>query len=338
MSQGYLRSGKSAGQGNLQQPLYLPPQQSLANAFPHELPPLDRTPTPWAVLNGCKAWLSSMFFHLIVILGLALLTMPVTAPQTVSLTIATDEYTELGEVEELTIDLSAVKTLDNIDPSRSPMPPELLALNSAVEFEETEDAQQLQGYLGNDTLRRHWASGEMGTASFFGVDASGDRIVYIVDRSGSMQGSRWQRASYELIRSIEQLQPDQKFFVFLFSDRCHPMPRLAGPNQLVPATSPNIEAAKRWILRQSPAEDTHPLSSVKRALRLNPDTIFLLTDGMFHDKTGPYLVDRAEMRLSTSHPESVVINTIAFHCDKVPLLMMLRDIAVSYSGTFRHVE
>ena len=79
-----------------------------------------------------------------------------------------------------------------------------------------------------------------------------------------------------------------------------------------------------------------PLSSVKRALKQTPDTIFLLTDGQLYDETGEYLIRRAILQENVSDPDGIVINTIAFHCQVG--LEMLIEIATSYDGTFRSVE
>ena len=57
------------------------------------------------------------------------------------------------------------------------------------------------------------SQGLLGSArgSFFGIEAGGHEFVYVLDVSGSMQGRRFDRASEELLRSVEQLGPHQRF-------------------------------------------------------------------------------------------------------------------------------
>ncbi len=301
------------------------------------------------IIEGCRAWMSSMVVHVLAIIVLALLTMDLPLSQPVSLTMGIDEFTDLSSSLEVTIDTSKweVEAQESVSEE---LPPELLEIQQMSEIEKNENVDAYEDFLPENPLgadsqasssvlaRQTAVAGSPASASFFGIEAQGQRIVYIVDRSGSMSGQRWFNASQELVKSLEQLKPDQKFFVYLFSKRCHPMPRLSGRGNLVPATKQNVKEVKKWLLRQIPDENTNPMSSVRQALRQNPDTIFLLTDGKFMDNTGQYLVNRAEMRKNTSQSPQVVINTIAFHCDHLDFIMMLRSIALSYSGTFRHIE
>ncbi len=297
------------------------------------------------VVHGSKSWLASMIIHLTVILGLALLTMRVSVNPPIALELGTDDLAALTELEDFQFDMSGLEDFDKAqDAPEQRVADELLEyqpeLEFAADFAEPlfESGQAVNQDLSQVVARqiRDVDVSGGGGSSFFGISASAGNIVYIVDRSGSMQGQRWHDASSELIKSIESLQPDQKFFVFLFSDACHPMPQLEGRNKLVSANKSNIDAVKLWLGRQFPNDSTMPLSSVRRALRMEPDAIFLLTDGQFYDRTGPYLLRRAVLQQNVSDPDDVVINTIAFHCDVG--LEMLQEIARSYHGSFRSVE
>ena len=209
--------------------------------------------------------------------------------------------------------------------------------DTPIEFEnplagEEDQLQQLTQQLNS----RQVQLGD-GDASFFGIETTGKSIVYIVDRSGSMEGYRWANATSELLKSIESLNADQKFFVYLFSNACHPMPQMEGRNKLVSATAENKARFRKWISNQVPDETTMPLSSVRRALNMRPDTIFLLTDGQFYDNTGEFLIRLAELQAKRTKEKSQVINTIAFYCD-FELEAMLQEIALAHNGTFRSVQ
>ncbi|MGI9518820.1 MAG: hypothetical protein ACR2NP_17320 [Pirellulaceae bacterium] len=298
------------------------------------------------VVSGSKSWLASMIIHLTVILGLALLTMRVSVNPPIALELGTDDLAAMTELDDFQLDMSSMESFDQANTQPEERVAEQLLeyqpeLEFAADFEEPlfETGEAIGQQNLSQVVARHLQEVDVsggGGSSFFGISANAGNIVYIVDRSGSMQGKRWADASSELIKSIESLQPDQKFFVYLFSDACHPMPQLEGRNNLVSASKSNIDAVKLWLGRQFPNDSTMPLSSVRRALRMEPDMIFLLTDGQFYDRTGPYLLRRAVLQQNVSDPDDVVINTIAFHCDVG--LEMLQEIARSYHGTFRSVE
>ncbi len=124
--------------------------------------------------------------------------------------------------------------------------------------------------------------------SFFGVGgdsngSAGERIVYIVDVSGSMRQplirhSRFQRVQKELEDAILSLHVEQKFLVVMFSDGVHAV----GPESIVHATDRNKNRVLNAIAKKKPGGHTDPRGAISRALRMKPDTIFFLTDGEFH--------------------------------------------------------
>ena len=84
----------------------------------------------------------------------------------------------------------------------------------------------------------------MGTGhSFFGLEATGDRVVFVVDISGSMNGRRFFRARNELRQLIESLRENQQFFVIFFNDSALPMPT----EKLLPATPENVSRTVDWL-------------------------------------------------------------------------------------------
>lgn len=300
------------------------------------------------ILGNCKSWLTSMIIHLVIILSLALLTMRTNVSSSVRLELANDDFSALTDLQELEFDTAEFQSFDEADSTPEPeVPDELMEFepemdlpesdSSPIEFDSplNSDRDQLQR-LARELNSNQLVAGD-GASSFFGIAATGESIVYIVDRSGSMQGARWADATKELMKSINSLKADQKFYVFLFSGRCHPMPQMEGRNTMVTANAENKERFRKWLLQQYPDDTTKPLSSVRRAINMRPDTIFLLTDGQFYDKTGDYLVRRAELQEKRSEPESLVINTIAFYCE-LDLELMLQEIAAAYNGSFRSIQ
>ncbi len=141
------------------------------------------------------------------------------------------------------------------------------------------------------------ASASLGGA-FFGSGsqasgAYGKRIVYIVDASGSMdfrliRQSRFRRVQTELETSILSLHESQKFAVILFNDQA----RTQSRRVLRAATERNKTSAIRWIHGSEAGGDTKPQTAIKRALRMKPDTIYFLTDGVFQPVQAAALMKR----------------------------------------------
>lgn len=166
--------------------------------------------------------------------------------------------------------------------------------------------------------------------SFFGVSAKGQRIVYVVDCSGSMltphleAQNRFQRLKVELRRSIESLSEDRKFFVIFFNDTSIPMP---APKDMQSASDGLKEKYLAWVDAQPADGGTEPADALRYALRLKPDTIFLLTDGSFSPKTARLL--------QVLNRERVTIHTIGF--SESANSALLGGIAADHAGTYRFV-
>ncbi len=290
-----------------------------------------------------SGWVTSTVLHVLVIVGLALLTTRAPSRSVMRLEVMDDADDPMQWLDELQFELASdeqqLSTVSREGGMWSRMDPVLrqpIEPAAVEEFGLPDDSNPAMMEMLGSAIEGEQIDKARTGSSFFGIEIAGKNIVYVVDRSGSMQGHRWESARGELIKSITSLGSDQKFFVFLFSDSCHPMPQLAGPNRLVPATPENIQDVTKWLVRQVPDDRTKPKGSLLRGLRMKPDIVFLLTDGIFQDDTGPYLLQRARIQQSVSQPESLVIHTIAFHCRDG--LTMLQQIAENYRGTFRLVE
>jgi hypothetical protein len=124
-------------------------------------------------------------------------------------------------------------------------------------------------------------------AYFFGTYASGQRFVFVIDSSQSMlEGGRWSAMRRELIRALSTLSPDQEFFVISFDSTAKPMFGQFPPNsKFLHPNAGNIDRVNRWVGTISHGGSTLPASSIGIALRMEPDAIFLLSDGEIQDTT-----------------------------------------------------
>ncbi len=124
-----------------------------------------------------------------------------------------------------------------------------------------------------------------GTGSqFFDLESAGTKFVYVLDGSASMTEphsearTRLERVKIELVRSIGGMPEDMQFFVIFFNRNSIPMPA----EKLQPATLENKRKYLEWCARVKGGGATDPRPALKRALELQPDIIYLLTDGAFN--------------------------------------------------------
>ncbi|MCU0713481.1 MAG: VWA domain-containing protein [Pirellula sp.] len=121
-------------------------------------------------------------------------------------------------------------------------------------------------------------------AEFYGTELVGNRFVFVIDSSSSMSGERWESLKEELVRCVEGLSPDQRFFVIGFDSECHPMFGEAPPKgSFLRPSKKSIKKLQNWLNGIRLGGQTLPASSLMMALSLKPDAIMLLSDGEISD-------------------------------------------------------
>ena len=131
----------------------------------------------------------------------------------------------------------------------------------------------------------------------FGLEAKGNRFVYVFDRSASMgepDGRPLTAAKRELIRSFDELGDVQQFYVIFYNDRLHVFSPAGNRGRLVFATEDNRRAARRFVDSVRADGGTRHAEALAAAFRLSPDVVFLLTDADAKDD----LTDAELQRLS----------------------------------------
>jgi hypothetical protein len=117
-----------------------------------------------------------------------------------------------------------------------------------------------------------------GRADFFGLGGAtrGVRsVVYVVDRSMSMIDT-FNAVREELRRSVNALDRSQKFHVIFFNDG---PPVENPPQRLVNAVSAYKKQLFEFLDAIEPKGATKPEAAMRRALALEPDVVYLLSDG-----------------------------------------------------------
>ncbi len=165
---------------------------------------------------------------------------------------------------------------------------------------------------------------------FFGLGAQARgarRIVYVVDRSASMQMT-FHGVIAELQESISKLRRSQKFHVIFFSTG---PPLENPPRRLVSAIKAHKRDAFRFFKTIQPQGGTDPRIAFKRAFAVDPDLIYFLTDGDFEG------VEPAVMAMlrKINRGGSVRIFTVAYVSPAGGAV--LERIAREHNGEYRFV-
>lgn len=175
-----------------------------------------------------------------------------------------------------------------------------------------------------------------GSGGFFGIPGTvtdgGDgrargarRIVFVVDRSGSMADT-FHAVKKELRRSVSSLLRGQRFHVIFFSQG----PIVENPpRKLVNAVPGHKEEFFQFLDQVEAGGGTQPELAMRRAFDLEPELIYFLTDGLFD---ASLLVKLREWNKS----ERIKISTIAYVSDEGRPL--LEQIAREHGGQFRFVS
>jgi hypothetical protein len=125
---------------------------------------------------------------------------------------------------------------------------------------------------------------ESHTLSYMGIPLLGDKVIFVLDSSGSMnsgmaetQHSRGKRAVGELVRLLPNLPKQARFDVIFFSDR---VSRLSA-GKLLANEEARINSATRWLESNDFDGGTNLFGGLEKAFHTDDvEEIILLTDGM----------------------------------------------------------
>jgi len=151
------------------------------------------------------------------------------------------------------------------------------------------------------------------------------KVVYVVDRSGSMTDSL-EIVKAELRRSVSDLEEGSQFHIIFYSSG----PAIEMPTRrLVHATEHNKQLAFEFIDPIVAAGGTDPSQAIERAFAVKPDLIYLLTDGEF-DRS---IIDLVKQR---NVGGKVKVYTIGFLYS--PENRVLREIAEQNGGKYKFIS
>jgi hypothetical protein len=123
-------------------------------------------------------------------------------------------------------------------------------------------------------------SGGKVTTQVFGVSGTGNKFVYVFDRSDSMSGFEERpikAARQELLKSLDSLNESNQFQIVFYNKAIEVFSPDSYP-RLYYADSEHLKDARRFVKSIRPAGGTDHMKALEWAFRFSPDVIFLLTD------------------------------------------------------------
>ncbi|MBV8881666.1 MAG: HEAT repeat domain-containing protein [Planctomycetaceae bacterium] len=155
-------------------------------------------------------------------------------------------------------------------------------------------------------------SSQAGMTTYHGVPVLSNRMVFLVDISGSMSEltgteSRMDQSKKELLRVLGQLGEKAQANLIFFDDRIEPWRKT-----LVPVRQ-NLKEAQALVARLSPRGSTNIFDALETAFaHKEADTIYLLSDG---DPTNGRIIDQDDILHEIrrmNRLRQIVIHTISF--------------------------
>jgi hypothetical protein len=116
--------------------------------------------------------------------------------------------------------------------------------------------------------------GDGGTPMYYGLPLYAQRIVFVLDTSGSMRGLRLEAAKAELHKALEALPGSVSFSIVIFNSTVGVWQR-----QLVPATPESKRAAHLFVAAQPATAMTATYDALEAAFLFDAEAIYFLSDG-----------------------------------------------------------
>jgi len=299
-------------------------------------------------LRSAPAWLLSIIFHVAVLVLFGLITMVSLQNETVPILASSIDADEalVEEPTEIEFDQPELEEADLEEMASEGNPLEMSDLepggfsdlaatavgDSSLESEMVDplagDIGSLMAVAGNG---EPGGGGRHGGTKFFGTVAKGERFVFVVDNSGSMQEGRIETAFLQLISSVESMRPEQKFFVIFYSDRAYPLFYPDSADHLVPATRENVKRLRAWLASVELCSGGDLVEAIELAIELRPDVVFMLSDGAINSQ-------RTMSFMTDPNSWTFAVHTFGMNVKGPEQAKKLGVIAQANRGTFQLVQ
>ena len=145
-------------------------------------------------------------------------------------------------------------------------------------------------------------------AKFFGAEIAGQRIVFVLDNSGSMQGGRLETVIAELLNCLDRLRDDQEFYILFHSDAVYPMLYPDPIDRYLRPTKANKRMVAAWLDTVELCLGDSVEEAIAAAAMIEPDTVFLLSDGRIQGENKFRVLLNADSRDFPIHTFAVGMN------------------------------
>lgn len=193
-------------------------------------------------------------------------------------------------------------------------------------------ASDISGSLGDGAVGAGaGGGGGGGGASFFGVEAQGNRFAYIVDVSGSMSvGGKLESLQKELSQSITKILETSSTLIVPFSSQAEVLGSTGAKPVWIDSTDRNKRTIIRNIttLKANGGTNPSPAFVLVFAMKPKPDAIYFMTDGEFPEQVASEI-------LALNAEYKIPIHCICFVSDGAS--DMMKVIAKQSGGTYTFV-
>lgn len=176
------------------------------------------------------------------------------------------------------------------------------------------------------------------TTMVFGVSGTGRRFAYVFDRSDSMNGYNGRplaAAKREIIRSLQALGPDHEFQIIFYNNRPRHFEPSGASFWMLKADDAMKQRAERFVRSVPAIGGTDHMPALKRALQLEPDVIFFVTDARIPRLNRRHL-DEIRARCSRA---GTTIHAVELGVDvSTPEDTFLRTLAHENGGEYRYIN
>lgn len=294
-------------------------------------------------------WLLSMLVHMIAVISLGMFHFGLNPGNELQLVFSPEESLSIRETQfeglsELEIAIgNEILELASVEDTPAPISPQELLTSLETDWADVISKEggeeSLVNGFGDAALLAGGGTkldGGKATTSLFGLAGEGGKFVYVFDRSASMLSSYTlysedqlintitplECAKTELIRSLSALGKQHQFQIVFYNHAPWVYGQSHYADELYTANDRNKEEAIEFIENMPAAGFTNHLSALEAAIMLEPDVIFLLTDGEDKDDLHPNVVRRMA---KFCQKQSVVVNVVHFsnvdrpECTLIPL-------------------
>ena len=174
-----------------------------------------------------------------------------------------------------------------------------------------------------------------GTSLYYGMPIYAQRLVFVIDTSGSMRGRRIEAAKRELVNAINALPEGVYFNVLPFNVRVGSWQR-----KLVVASPENKQKAAGFVLQQDLGPATASYDALEAALEFDAESIYFLTDGAPHGGKVNQPAEIVDVLTRLNHTRRVTINSIGIDVGPAGNLFdtFLKTLAEQNYGEYRRVD